>query len=69
MFFRDIYRPIPPIYNLVLALLWRHPENIDLEQVKVVHYCAAVSIRPRASYCTYKINKKWINNSLLWLLI
>ncbi|CAA2946263.1 galactinol synthase 2-like [Olea europaea subsp. europaea] len=40
MFFRDIYRPIPPIYNLVLALLWRHPENIDLEQVKVVHYCA-----------------------------
>lgn len=41
MFFRDIYRPIPPIYNLVLALLWRHPENIDLEQVKVVHYCAA----------------------------
>lgn len=44
MFFRDIYRPIPPVYNLVLALLWRHPENIELDKVKVVHYCAAVSI-------------------------
>ncbi|CAK9145037.1 unnamed protein product [Ilex paraguariensis] len=43
MFFRDIYRPIPPIYNLVLAMLWRHPENIELEKVKVVHYCAAGS--------------------------
>lgn len=43
MFFRDIYKPIPPIYNLVLAMLWRHPENIDLKQVKVVHYCAAGS--------------------------
>ena len=44
MFFKDIYRPIPPTYNLVLAMLWRHPENIDLERTKVVHYCAAVSI-------------------------
>ncbi|XP_022719562.1 galactinol synthase 2-like [Durio zibethinus] len=43
MFFRDIYRPIPPIYNLVMALLWRHPENIELEKAKVVHYCAAGS--------------------------
>ncbi|KAL6970463.1 glycogenin [Sarracenia purpurea var. burkii] len=43
MYFREIYRPIPPIYNLVLAMLWRHPENIDLDQVKVVHYCAAGS--------------------------
>ncbi|KAK8511332.1 hypothetical protein V6N13_013749 [Hibiscus sabdariffa] len=43
MFFRDIYKPIPPVYNLVLALLWRHPENIDLGKVKVVHYCAAGS--------------------------
>ncbi|XP_021772454.1 galactinol synthase 2-like [Chenopodium quinoa] len=40
MYFKDIYRPIPPIYNLVLAMLWRHPENINLEEVKVVHYCA-----------------------------
>jgi hypothetical protein len=44
MFFRDVYKPIPPVYNLVLALLWRHPENIELDKVKVVHYCAAVSI-------------------------
>ncbi|KAL5850916.1 hypothetical protein ACOSQ4_008929 [Xanthoceras sorbifolium] len=43
MYFRDIYRPIPPIYNLVLAMLWRHPENIELEKAKVVHYCAAGS--------------------------
>lgn len=40
MYFNSIYVPIPPIYNLVLAMLWRHPENIDLDQVKVVHYCA-----------------------------
>ncbi|KAA8536717.1 hypothetical protein F0562_029195 [Nyssa sinensis] len=43
MFFRDIYRPIPPVYNLVLSMLWRHPENIELDKVKVVHYCAAGS--------------------------
>ncbi|KAB2625134.1 galactinol synthase 2-like [Pyrus ussuriensis x Pyrus communis] len=34
MFFKDIYSPIPPIYNLVLAMLWRHPENVDLDKVK-----------------------------------
>lgn len=44
MYFRDIYKPIPNIYNLVLAMLWRHPENVELHKVKVVHYCAAVSI-------------------------
>ncbi|CAI0459566.1 unnamed protein product [Linum tenue] len=43
MFFRDVYRPIPNVYNLVLAMLWRHPENVQLEKVKVVHYCAAGS--------------------------
>lgn len=43
IFFRDIYRPIPSDYNLVLAMLWRHPENINLNNVKVVHYCAAGS--------------------------
>ncbi|KAL9251168.1 Galactinol synthase 1-like protein [Drosera capensis] len=42
-YFEKIYKPIPPIYNLVLAMLWRHPENIELEKVKVVHYCAAGS--------------------------
>ncbi|GAB2214265.1 hypothetical protein Droror1_Dr00018606 [Drosera rotundifolia] len=43
MYFEKVYKPIPPIYNLVLAMLWRHPENIELEKVKVVHYCAAGS--------------------------
>lgn len=43
MFFKDVYKPIPNFYNLVLAMLWRHPENVDLEKVMVVHYCAAVS--------------------------
>ncbi|TYH91796.1 hypothetical protein ES332_A13G138500v1 [Gossypium tomentosum] len=46
MYFRDIYRPIPPIYNLVMAMLWRHPENIELDKANVVHYCAAGS-KPR----------------------
>lgn len=44
MFFRKIYKPIPLAYNLVLAMLWRHPENVELDKVKVVHYCAAVSL-------------------------
>ncbi|KAE8681662.1 Galactinol synthase 1 [Hibiscus syriacus] len=43
MFFKDVYKPIPLIYNLVLAMLWRHPQNVELEKVKVVHYCAAGS--------------------------
>ncbi|ERN02402.1 galactinol synthase 1 [Amborella trichopoda] len=43
MFFQHTYKPIPLIYNLVLAMLWRHPENVELENVKVVHYCAAGS--------------------------
>ncbi|KAJ1425533.1 Nucleotide-diphospho-sugar transferase [Sesbania bispinosa] len=43
MYFKDKYKPIPNIYNLVLAMLWRHPENVDLDKVKVVHYCAAGS--------------------------
>ncbi|WOL14477.1 galactinol synthase 1-like [Canna indica] len=43
MYFEKIYKPIPLVYNLVLAMLWRHPENVKLEKVKVVHYCAAGS--------------------------
>ncbi|XP_042375121.1 galactinol synthase 1-like [Zingiber officinale] len=43
VFFKDIYKPIPLVYNLVMAMLWRHPENVELEKVKVVHYCAAGS--------------------------
>lgn len=41
MYFREVYKPIPNVYNLVMAMLWRHPENVELEEVKVVHYCAA----------------------------
>ncbi|KZV17819.1 galactinol synthase 1 [Dorcoceras hygrometricum] len=43
MYFNNIYKPIPNVYNLVLANLWRHPENVELEKIKVVHYCAAGS--------------------------
>ncbi|XP_057857422.1 galactinol synthase 4-like isoform X2 [Cryptomeria japonica] len=43
MYFQQVYKPIPLTYNLVLAMLWRHPENVDIESVKVVHYCAAGS--------------------------
>ncbi|OIT07011.1 galactinol synthase 1, partial [Nicotiana attenuata] len=43
MYFKNIYKPIPLDYNLVLAMLWRHPENVKLDEVKVVHYCAAGS--------------------------
>ncbi|TKY69865.1 Galactinol synthase 1 [Spatholobus suberectus] len=43
MFFQKAFKPIPLIYNLVLAMLWRHPENVELEKVNVVHYCAAGS--------------------------
>ncbi|KAG1368014.1 Galactinol synthase 1 [Cocos nucifera] len=43
MFFEKTYRPIPVVYNLVLAMLWRHPEKVELDKVKVVHYCAAGS--------------------------
>ncbi|KAK9945558.1 hypothetical protein M0R45_011067 [Rubus argutus] len=44
LFFRDVYKPITSEYNFVLAMLWRHPENvIQIESLKVVHYCAAGS--------------------------
>ncbi|KAF4395531.1 hypothetical protein G4B88_010995 [Cannabis sativa] len=43
MFFEKVFKPIPLEYNLVLAMLWRHPENVDFNQVKVAHYCAAGS--------------------------
>ncbi|KAH9320178.1 hypothetical protein KI387_021947, partial [Taxus chinensis] len=43
IFFQKIYKPTPLLYNLVLAMLWRHPENVELEKVKVVHYCTSGS--------------------------
>ncbi|KAK4487566.1 hypothetical protein RD792_005780 [Penstemon davidsonii] len=39
MYFREISKPLPPIYNLLVAMLWRHPEWADLNHAKVVHYC------------------------------
>ncbi|ESR32538.1 hypothetical protein CICLE_v10006683mg [Citrus x clementina] len=42
-FFRNIYKPISHTYNFVLAMLWRHPEHVETEKVKVVHYCASGS--------------------------
>ncbi|CAO2205959.1 unnamed protein product [Urochloa humidicola] len=48
MFFRDQFKPIPNVYSLVLAImLGRHPEKVQLEKVKAVHYyCAAESSKP-----------------------
>ena len=43
MFFEKVYKPLPLEFNLILAMLWRHPENMDIEKVKVAHYCATVS--------------------------
>ncbi|KAH6820068.1 galactinol synthase 2 [Perilla frutescens var. hirtella] len=43
MFFRDNMKPLPPIYNLLVAMLWRHPEAVNVEEAKVVHYCVAGS--------------------------
>lgn len=54
MYFKDIYKPIPTTYNLVMAMLWRHPEHVDLDQIKVVHYCAKVcSISLKCQYFLY----------------
>ncbi|ESQ33518.1 hypothetical protein EUTSA_v10009767mg [Eutrema salsugineum] len=39
MFFEKVFKPVPPVYNLILSVLWRHPGNVNLETVKVVHYC------------------------------
>jgi inositol 3-alpha-galactosyltransferase len=44
-YFAAVYRPLPSCYNLVLAMLWRHPENVDVKKVKNVHYCAKVRER------------------------
>lgn len=65
MYFREIYKPIPPIYNLILAMLWRHPQNVDnLDQVKVVHYCAAVSAKKSIIH-TNKDNYKRLTNYMI----
>ncbi|GFP80374.1 galactinol synthase 2 [Phtheirospermum japonicum] len=43
MFFRDVLQPIPPVYNCLVAMMWRHPKWVNLDEVKVVHYCVAGS--------------------------
>ncbi|KAG9153366.1 hypothetical protein Leryth_017273 [Lithospermum erythrorhizon] len=40
MFFRDTSKPLDPSYNFLLTMLWRHPEYVEVDKVKVVHYCA-----------------------------
>ncbi|KAF8039746.1 hypothetical protein BT93_B2075 [Corymbia citriodora subsp. variegata] len=42
-YFRNIYKPLPPAYNLGISMLWRHPAKVELDKVKVVHYCEAGS--------------------------
>ncbi|GAQ88767.1 galactinol synthase [Klebsormidium nitens] len=39
-YFAGAYRPVPNRYNLVLAMLWWHPDKVDVSSVKNVHYCA-----------------------------
>ncbi|KAF9606551.1 hypothetical protein IFM89_026241 [Coptis chinensis] len=34
-YFKHVYKPILLVYNLVLAMLWRHLENVELEKVKL----------------------------------
>ncbi|KAG7969450.1 hypothetical protein I3843_07G031800 [Carya illinoinensis] len=46
MFYRDVFKLIPPAYNLILPMLWSHPENIQLDKVKVVHYCGPHGSKP-----------------------
>uniref|UniRef100_A0A0D3AAB6 Hexosyltransferase n=1 Tax=Brassica oleracea var. oleracea TaxID=109376 RepID=A0A0D3AAB6_BRAOL len=44
MFFAKVFKPVPPVYNLILSVLWRHPGSVNLETVKVVHYCPPKTI-------------------------
>ncbi|KAL7195112.1 hypothetical protein ACSBR1_035346 [Camellia fascicularis] len=43
IFFKNIFKPISMVYNLVLPILWYHPENVEHKKVEVVHYYAVVS--------------------------
>ncbi|KAK9044848.1 hypothetical protein V6N11_058739 [Hibiscus sabdariffa] len=42
-----------------MAMLWRHPENIELEKAKVVHYCAAGSKPWRYTGKEQNMKKWW----------
>nr|GMD40640.1 galactinol synthase 1-like [Ipomoea batatas] len=39
MFFRDEYKPLPYVYNMLVNMVWRHPDKVELSKAKVVHYC------------------------------
>ncbi|KAI3448461.1 hypothetical protein Pfo_005126 [Paulownia fortunei] len=40
MFFRDTCKSISPVYNTLVAMLWRHPEDVEVDKAKIVHFCA-----------------------------
>jgi inositol 3-alpha-galactosyltransferase len=40
VFFKGNSKALDPAYNLLLTMLWRHPEMVAVDKVKVVHYCA-----------------------------
>ncbi|KAL3538312.1 hypothetical protein ACH5RR_001678 [Cinchona calisaya] len=46
VFFRDICQPLPPIYNFLIVMWWRHPDLVDHDNVKVLHYCASAESKP-----------------------
>ncbi|KAL4575274.1 hypothetical protein LXL04_022116 [Taraxacum kok-saghyz] len=43
---RPFKQVIPKVYNYTLLMLWRHPENVELGKVKVVHYTCAGEAKP-----------------------
>lgn len=70
MYFKDIYKPIPTTYNLVMAMLWRHPEHVDLDQIKVVHYCAKVCfIFFKIIKCQYFLDYIYSYQSVIYFVI
>ncbi|VFQ60611.1 unnamed protein product [Cuscuta campestris] len=40
MFFKDKCKRLPYVYNMLVNMLWRHPDKVELTKAKVVHYCA-----------------------------
>lgn len=66
MYFRENYEPIPALYNLLVHMLWRHPEEVELDKVKVVHFCAAVSILLVELHLTFCTCSSWV---VLWIML
>uniref|UniRef100_A0A803MI08 Hexosyltransferase n=2 Tax=Chenopodium quinoa TaxID=63459 RepID=A0A803MI08_CHEQI len=42
-YLRDKFKPLPKEYNMVMPMLWWHPDKVELSKVKVMHYCATGS--------------------------